>query len=135
MLSSCADVHVYRSGLGRQIKERGIKVANILIEETRSLHVRGVEVIRSRMVVTVDVEPILGNLAPARARFGDKVPEFLGIGGTTGEATAHANDGDGDTGGRHLVCLKECRWGNLVEKVVVGLKTQSNEVDVVMQSC
>jgi hypothetical protein len=130
MFSSCPTVDAYRSGLGRQIKERGIKVANVLIEETGSLHVRGVQVVRSGMVVTIDVEPIIRNLAPARAGFGNKVPELLGISGTTSKAAAHANDGDGDAGCRHLA-LKEGRWGNLVGKVALGCKTQSNGVDVV----
>ena len=87
---------------GGQIEERGVEVANVLVEETRSFEICCVEVIRSRMVVTINIVPVLWNLAPARSSFGTKLPELLRIGGATSESATHANNGDGNTGRGHI---------------------------------
>lgn len=105
---------------GGQIKERGVEVANILIEETRSFNICCVEVIRSRMVVTINIVPVLWNLAPASSSFGTKLPELLRIGGATSESATHANNGDGNTGRGHI------DW-NYLEKDCLGIREGSSE--------
>ena len=77
------------------VEEWGIKLGEVALHKVASLVVEGTRLLGVGMPVRLAGEAILRNLGPAVSGTREERPEVIQRRNVTGQATRHADDGDG----------------------------------------